>query len=138
MLALDLGFADPCLPSLLEATAKTDLSAADNMGRRKMNAHTTAISELGRSRIHCDLLPITMEVSGAFGTQARRWWEKLTLVHDSSREIKGSHGLVSEFDGYLRQSRVSSAPPPLPYMVGQHLVYPDASEDRLVFWSGHG
>ena len=60
------------------------------MGRRKMNAHTTAISELGRSRIHCDLLPITMEVSGAFGTQARRWWEKYMIPLTKSRGLVGS------------------------------------------------
>ena len=90
MLALDLGFADPCLPSLLDSSTKTDLSAADNMARRKMTNHTKAISELGRSQVHCDLLPVTMEVSGAFGTQARRWWEKFMIPLAKSRGLMGS------------------------------------------------
>ena len=93
MLALDIGITDPCLPSSLPRSSSTPMYAADTMGAKKLGAHNKAVSELGRAQIDCDVLPIILETSGAFGKHARKWWEEYMVPLAKDRGLVGGKHL---------------------------------------------
>lgn len=87
LLALDIGLVDPTSTCYRGAASRTPLKAARKRENDKLNKHRRAVETLGETAIDCELIPLIFETTGAFGQEARRWWEKFAMPLAAKREL---------------------------------------------------